>query len=89
MDIHERVKAKRQEILDIAAKHGAYAESTQWLPEELKTKHPEIEWRKISGFRHVLVHDYLDVNIRLIWQIVPQDLPTLKAVVVQMFEELT
>ena len=35
------------------------AESTQRLSNELKEAHPEVPWESISGFRNVLVHDYL------------------------------
>jgi len=35
------------------------AESTQRLSEVVREAHPEVEWRAISAFRNVLVHDYL------------------------------
>ncbi len=35
------------------------AESTQRLLPEFKENIKEIEWRNISGFRNILVHDYL------------------------------
>jgi uncharacterized protein with HEPN domain len=34
------------------------AESTQRISPELKNAHSEIDWRGISGFRNVLVHDF-------------------------------
>ncbi len=39
------------------------AESTQRISPELKSAHTEIDWRGISGFRNVLVHGYLGVNL--------------------------
>jgi len=35
------------------------SESTQNLPDELKAKHSDVPWREISGFRNILVHNYL------------------------------
>lgn len=35
------------------------SESTQNLPSEMKAKHPDVPWREISGFRNILVHNYL------------------------------
>ena len=35
------------------------SEATQLLPEDLKTTFDKIPWREISGFRNVLVHNYL------------------------------
>ena len=36
-----------------------WAESTQRLSDEFKRENPDIDWRSISGFRNILVHDYL------------------------------
>ncbi len=35
------------------------SEATQMLPDTLKDGHPSIPWREISGFRNILVHNYL------------------------------
>jgi uncharacterized protein with HEPN domain len=35
------------------------AEATQLLPAEQKTAWPDVPWREISGFRNILVHNYL------------------------------
>ncbi len=35
------------------------SEATQLLPEDKKAACPVIPWREISGFRNILVHNYL------------------------------
>jgi uncharacterized protein with HEPN domain len=55
------------------------AESTQRLSEKLKKAHPEIPWESISGFRNVLVHDYLGIKPERIWEIIERDLPAFRA----------
>ena len=57
------------------------AESTQRLSEETRNRAGEIDWLKIAGFRNVLVHDYLGVDIERVWNILEKDLPVLKAAV--------
>ncbi len=42
------------------------AESSQRLSEEIKNNHPDIPWKNISGFRNILVHDYLGVDLDMI-----------------------
>jgi uncharacterized protein with HEPN domain len=54
------------------------AESTQRISKHLKDEHPQIDWRTISAFRNVVVHDYLGVSPERIWDIVEHDLPDLK-----------
>jgi uncharacterized protein with HEPN domain len=35
------------------------SEATQLLPDDKKAAFPAIPWREISGFRNILVHNYL------------------------------
>lgn len=35
------------------------SEATRLLPDDLKLAFPEVPWREISGFRNILVHNYL------------------------------
>ncbi len=62
------------------------AESTQKLSESLKDAHPEIDWYKIAGFRNVLVHDYLGVDLDIVWQVIVKDLPGLKKAINSILE---
>ncbi len=57
------------------------AESTQRLSDEFKTHHAEIEWHKISGLRNILVHDYLGIDIETVWNIISNQLSTLRKAV--------
>jgi len=60
------------------------AESTQRLSARARESQPGIEWYKIAGFRNILVHDYLGVDVEKVWNIVQNDLPVLKRAVSQM-----
>jgi uncharacterized protein with HEPN domain len=53
------------------------AESTQRISEHLKSLHPEVDWRAIAGFRNILVHDYLGINLHRVWEIISVHLPVL------------
>jgi uncharacterized protein with HEPN domain len=62
------------------------AESTQRLSEQTQKSRPEIDWYKISGFRNILVHDYLGIDIERIWEIVIREIPALKKAVYEMMK---
>jgi uncharacterized protein with HEPN domain len=64
------------------------AESTQRLSDTLKAQHPEINWVRIGGFRNRLVHGYLSVNLKIVWEIVEKDLEPLRQAVEAMQREL-
>ena len=55
------------------------AESTQRLSAEIKEQMPNIDWRSISGFRNILVHDYLGgIDLDIVWEVVDRYLLELK-----------
>ena len=54
------------------------AESSQRLSETTKTMAPDVPWRAISGFRNIIVHDYLGVDLDMVWLVVSTNLPALQ-----------
>jgi uncharacterized protein with HEPN domain len=64
------------------------SESTQRLSKTLKASYPEVDWRGLSGFRNILVHDYLGINLARVWQVVERDLPDLKAKLLDAMHEM-
>ena len=53
-------------------------ESSQRLSNELKQRHPEIDWRAMAGFRNILTHEYLGLDLVLIWETIVKELPALQ-----------
>ncbi len=54
------------------------AESSQRLSESIKLMAPDVPWRSISGFRNIMVHDYLGLDLDVIWSVVSRELPPLE-----------
>ena len=55
-------------------------------PDELATLVSEIPWRQIAGLRNVLAHQYLGVDVRLVWNVVQNHLPPLREAIVTLLE---
>ncbi|MDQ3005307.1 MAG: DUF86 domain-containing protein [Chloroflexota bacterium] len=62
------------------------AESTQRISNDLKAKHSGIDWRTLSAFRNVVVHDYLGISLDQVWDIIENDLPALKKNITAILE---
>ncbi len=60
------------------------SESTQRLSDNLKDSQPKVDWFKIAGFRNIIVHDYLGVDMDRIWIIIEKEIPTLKQAIAEM-----
>lgn len=65
------------------------AESSQRLSDGIKTTEPQVPWRELSGFRNVIVHGYLGVDLTAIWLVVEKDLPPLAAALDRMAARLS
>jgi len=39
--------------------------------------HPQIPWRRIVGMRHRIVHDYMNIDADILWEVVRRNLPEL------------
>ncbi|MDB5038133.1 MAG: Nucleotidyltransferase [Bacteriovoracaceae bacterium] len=54
-------------------------EAASKLSIEIKTKHTEVPWREIIGMRHVLVHDYFEIDVERVWKVIEHDLDRLNS----------
>ncbi len=48
------------------------------LPEPIRLKAPEIEWRKIAGVRNILAHEYFGDSLPVVWDIVQNKIDPLE-----------
>ncbi|HET9237454.1 MAG TPA: DUF86 domain-containing protein [Oligoflexus sp.] len=86
-DINTFVKGNRELFLNDKLVRNAtlrslqtLAESTSRLSDEFKEKHPDIPWRKIRGFRNVIVHDYLGLDYEAVWLVITVEIPRLRKI---------
>ena len=58
------------------------SEASRRIPDDVKQRHPEIDWRAIGGAGNIYRHDYDTVDAALTWHTIQHELPPLRAVVV-------
>jgi len=63
-------------------------EATKRLSPELRSQYSDVPWQQMAGLRDVLIHDYLKVNLNLVWQIIEQNLSDLKRQVTAILQNL-
>lgn len=61
---------RKFEIIGEAARH---------LSPEMRQQFPNVPWRLITAMRNILIHDYDDVDLNVVWNTVQDDLPPLIA----------
>ena len=88
--IQARGDLTQDEVLYDAALRNlqTLTEATQLLPETLKSRYPDIPWCKISGFRNILVHNYLgNIDPLTVKSVIDKNLPQLEATIRTMLDE--
>jgi len=56
------------------------------LPWEFKEECPDIPWEKVAGLRNRLVHEYFDIDHKLVWNILEKSIPEFKKQIERMLE---
>jgi uncharacterized protein with HEPN domain len=69
---------RQLEIIGEAAKH---------VPEETRNRFPGVPWKRMAGFRDILVHDYMGVDINVVWNVAAEILPELKDPIAQVLAD--
>jgi len=62
-------------------------EASRNLSSMLMETHPDIEWRKMIGFRNILIHDYFGINHQIVWTAIQEFLPQTISAIQRMIEE--
>ena len=57
------------------------SEASRRLPDELKARHPSIEWREMAAAGNIYRHEYEDVAARRVWRTLAVSLPLLRVVI--------
>lgn len=53
-------------------------EAANQLTDDIIANNPDVEWRKITGLRNMLIHEYFGLDDKLIWSIIENNIPDLK-----------
>jgi len=77
------IKTKEDFIKDIQCQDAVIrrleiiGEAAGRISEETRNAFPHLPWSEMVGMRNIMIHDYDDVDIAIVWETVQNDLPTL------------
>ena len=63
-------------------------EAAKRIPEEVREKYPQIPWKRMTGMRDKLIHEYSGVDLEIVWGVVKEELPPLKPLFERMHQDM-
>ena len=75
----EAFKANEEKYEAVNRKFEIIGEVARRLSPEARKKFPEIPWKLVTAMRNILIHDYADVDLDIVWDTAERDLPPLIA----------
>lgn len=81
-------QADRKTFFAVVQRFSNIGEAVKKIPGDLKIAYPKIPWRTISGMRDNLVHEYFDIENKILWMTIQNDLAVLKKNILEVLDEI-
>jgi len=52
-------------------------EAAKNIPEEVRLRHPHVQWQRLVGLRNVVAHKYFGMDEEILWDIIQNHVPRL------------
>jgi len=81
-DISKEDFAKNTLVQDAVIRNfEIIGEATKKISSDFKMVNFEVPWKEMAGMRDKLIHDYIGIDIQVIWDTIQQDLPNLQKII--------
>jgi uncharacterized protein with HEPN domain len=72
----------------VIRKFEIIGEAAKNIPDFIKEKYPQIDWKDMAGMRDRLIHGYFGVDYLLVWETIEYDVPRIISIISQIIKDL-
>ena len=84
----DNFQSAEQTVKSVLYNMAVIGEAAINLPSEVTERYPEIPWIDVRGMRNVVIHEYFQVDLEIVWQAIQEDLNPLALSLRNLLEEL-
>ncbi len=81
-------ESNREKTLAVVKLLEVIGEAVKKIPNERRECYPDLPWKSIAGMKDILVHEYWEIDVAVVWATVQHFLPPLKEVVMRELVEM-
>jgi uncharacterized protein with HEPN domain len=82
-DFYEDIQRQDSVIRRIAI----IGEAARRISPQFRAKYPELPWGEMIGMRNILIHEYDDIDLDIVWVTVERELPLILDIVARLLIE--
>jgi uncharacterized protein with HEPN domain len=72
---YEQFSADQKTIEAVVWNLMIIGEAAKNVPEEVRSRYTDVLWREMAGLRDIIVHQYFEIKLDVIWKVIQKDLP--------------
>jgi uncharacterized protein with HEPN domain len=63
-------------------------EAAKRIPDDVRQRYPDVPWKRMTGMRDKLIHEYSGVDLEIVWGVIKTELPPVKPFIEQILRDL-